>query len=263
MMPELRLILKRTKYLFLFVLITQLEAHEPLFGLGPHTMYEGGIAIESELETSDGNPVNQFELLYGITPDWAITLAQPYRIKAGDFGRTTLRTKFRFFRNDMKGASQQAAIHAGISFPESDGLIDVADYFGGLSFGYESRRHYFFASALYRLNNSIGNLERGNILRYDIAYGIRPWLLEYLQPDPVFLIELNGDTIAKNMINNNDVPNSGGTIISLSPGLLFSYRNIMLKTGVKIPIINGLNGSQKLPANEYVLGLEFHFPPIY
>jgi hypothetical protein len=65
------------------------------------------------------------------------------------------------------------------------------------------------------------------------------------------------------MINNNDVPNSGGTIISLSPGLLFSYRNIMLKAGVKIPIINGLNGSQKLPANEYILGLEFHFPPIY
>ena len=129
--------------------------------------------------------------------------------------------------------------------------------------GYESRRHYFFASLRYRYNPATSALERGNVLKYDVAYGIRPWLLQYLQPDPVFLVELNGDSMGQNSLSGARDVNSGGTVLSISPGLLFSYRNIMLKAGVKIPVYNGLKGNQSLPGKLYVLGLEFHFPPLY
>ncbi|KAA3616806.1 MAG: hypothetical protein DWQ03_01450 [Calditrichaeota bacterium] len=253
--------------LIVIVLSGALFAHEPLFGLGPHTIYEAGYAIETEFEKSDDELVNQLELLYGFTPDWAVTIALPYQFtndnKNGSLGRLTLRSKFRFYRDDMKGASKQAAIHAGIQLPTGKNSIDATDFFAGLSFGYESRRHYFFTSARFRYNRPIDNLERGHVFKYDVAYGIRPWLLEYLQPDPVFLIELTGEIIDQNSLNGVNNPDSGGNLISIAPGLLFSYRNIMLKAGIKIPILNGLNGSQKLPGNEYILGLEIHFPPLY
>ncbi len=245
-----------------FLLIASLTAHEPLFGLGPHTIYEAGYAMESELESHEGTLMNHFELLYGINPDWAVTLALPYNFETSDIGRVVLRSKFRFYREDIKGASRQAALHAGAVLPQ-EGAINVTDYFAGLSVGYESRRYYFFASLRYRYNNATSSLERGNVFKYDIAYGIRPWLLHYLQPDPVFLVELNGDTMGQNSVSGTSDANSGGAVLSISPGLLFSYRNIMLKGGVKIPVYNGLNGRQSLPDKEYVLGLEFHFAPIY
>jgi len=245
------------------LLFTPLLAHEPLFGLGPHTIYEGGYAFESEIESEAGSLTNQFELLYGVTPDWAITIALPYAFDSNGFGRSVLRTKYRFYRKDMKGASRQAALHTGIILPKGNTLNNVTDYFAGVSIGYESRRHYFFSSVQYRYNNTSANLERGNVLKYDVAYGIRPWLLHYLRPDPVFLIEFNGYFMDKNVFNKITIQNSGGSVLSLSPGLLFSYRNIMLKAGLKIPVYNGLNGKQSAPDITYVAGLEFHFPPLY
>ena len=245
------------------LLLTPLPAHEPLFGLGPHTIYEGGYAFESEIESEAGSYTNHFELLYGITPDWAVTIALPYVFDSNGFGQTTLRTKYRFFRQDLKGGSRQAALHTGIILPTANSGNNVSDYFAGVSIGYESRRHYFFSSVRYRYNSSSVNMERGNVLKYDVAYGIRPWLLHYLRPDPVFLIEFNGYLMDKNIVNKTTVQNSGGSVLSLSPGLLFSYRNIMLKAGLKIPVYNGLNGQQPAPNITYVAGLEFHFPPLY
>ncbi len=250
------------KLLLILLLSVPLAAHEPLFGLGPHTLYEAGYAVESELESQNGTLMNQFELLYGISPDWAVTLALPYTFETSDIGRAVLRSKYRFYRQDLKGASRQAALHAGAVFPQEGGF-NVTDYFAGLSVGYESRRHYFFASLRYRYNPATSALEPGDVLKYDVAYGIRPWLLQYLQPDPVFLVELNGDSMGQNSLSGARDVNSGGTVLSISPGLLFSYRNIMLKAGVKIPVYNGLKGNQSLPGKLYVLGLEFHFPPLY
>jgi len=256
------MIIRLALYLAL-LLLTPLLAHEPLFGLGPHTIYEGGYAFESEFKSEAGKYANQFELLYGIKPDWAVTVALPYAFDSGGFGRVTLRTKYRFFRQDLKGASRQAALHTGIILPRGNTGNNITDYFAGVSIGYESRRHYFFSSVRYRYNSSFANMERGNVLKYDVAYGIRPWLLHYLRPDPVFLIEFNGYLMDKNVLNKTTVQNSGGSILSLSPGLLFSYRNIMLKAGLKIPVYNGLNGQQPAPDITYVAGLEFHFPPLY
>ncbi len=248
-----------------------LSAHEPLFGLGPHTIYQYGFALESEVEKGDHGWANHVELLYGITPDWAVTLAAPYLFENDDrragWGDLSLRSKFRFYRKDMPGASNQAALHAGVKFPtgerEENRGSGTTDYFVGLSVGRESRRHYFFAGARYQVNGVIDNLGRGNQFEFDAAYGIRPWKLEYRQPDTVFLVEFIGELMEKNFQNNQSVINSGGNIFSIAPGLLFSYRNVMLKAGIKIPLLENLNGEQETPDTEYVFGLELHLPPLF
>lgn len=253
------------------LLVHSAPAHEPLFGLGPHTIYQHGYALESQLEKGDGGWANHLELIYGITPDLAVTLAAPYLFASGGvtagFGDLTFRGKWRFFRHDMPGASNQAAIHLGVKTATGDfqsgRSSGTTDYFGGFSFGHESRRNYYFANALFRMNGEYRGVKRGNLLSLNAAYGIRPWLLEYLQPDPVFLLEFIGDFQGKRRINQQEDPQSGGTVLSLAPGLLFSYRNIMVKAGVKIPVLIRLNGGQENPGNQYILGLEFHFPPLF
>lgn len=245
------------------------SAHEPLFGLGPHTVGQYSWALESEFERGEHGWFNNYELIYGITPDMAVTAALPYVFsqdgRKSGFGDFILRCKYRILRQDFLNGSKALALHWGIKFPtgsrselRGSGALDA---FGGLSFGLESRKHYAFADLRYQFNGSVDNLERGNMLSIDAAYGIRPWKLEYLQPDLVVLAEVLGEFTSKNSDNNVADPNSGGFVLSFAPGILFSYRNVMVKGGVKFPLLYKLNGAQERPDPEFVLGLELHMPP--
>ncbi len=253
----------------LVVFPTSGSAHEPLFGLGPHTVGQYAWALESEVERSHGSWTNHFELIYGITPDIAVTVASPYVFqneggKTG-FGDLGVRGKFRFYRRDYLNGSDAFAFHWGIKFPTGNRSehrgSGTTDYFAGLSFGRESRKHYAFADLRYQVNGSVQNLERGNVLNFDAAYGIRPWQSEYLQPDLVILLEVLGEVSSRNSLNGTEDPNSGGFTMSIAPGFLFSYRNMMLKGGVKFTVLEKLNGMQEKPEPELVLAVEFHMPP--
>jgi hypothetical protein len=245
------------------------SAHEPLFGLGPHTVGQYAWALESELERGHEGWFNHYELIYGLTPDIAVTAVLPYAFGHGGrqagFSDFSLRGKYRFYRRDYLNGSDAFAVHWGIKFPtgsrsklRGSGTFDTL---AGLSFGRESRRHYAFADVRYQVNGTTENAKRGNILNFDAAYGIRPWKFEYLQPDVVILGEILGEIAEENSINSTDDPNSGGFVLSFAPGILFSYRNIMIKGGVKIPVLENLNGLQEKPEPEFVFGIEFHMPP--
>ena len=245
------------------------SAHEPLFGLGPHTVGQYSWALESELERGELGWFNKYELIYGITPDFAVTAALPYVFsqegKKSGLGDFVLRGKNRFLRRDFLNGSSAFALHWGVKFPtgsrselRGSGTFDT---FGGLSFGLESRKHYAFADIRYQVKGKVENIERGNVLNFDAAYGIRPLKLEYLQPDLVILGEILGEVGGKNSINGIDDANSGGFVLSFAPGVLFSYRNMMFKGGVKFAVLENLNGLQKKPDPEFVFAVEIHMPP--
>lgn len=265
-----------SKYTTAFFIITfnigfyvAASAHEPLFGLGPHTVGKYSWALESEFERGEHGWFNNYELIYGITPDIAVTAALPYVLsqeggKSG-FGDFLLRGKYRFVRRDFRNGSSAFALHWGIKFPtgsrselRGSGAFDT---FGGLSFGRETRKHYAFADIRYQIKGGVGNIERGNVLNFDAAYGIRPWKSEYRQPDLVILGELLGEAAGKNSVNGIDEPNSGGFVLSFAPGVLFSYRNMMFKGGVKFAVLENLNGLQEKPDPEFVFAVELHMPP--
>ena len=84
------ILVKFISYLFvtnLMMLIQTISAfaHEPIFGLGPHVIYKGGVGVEVEIdgERSSGNQKTDEELaidteiIYGITSDLAATLIIP------------------------------------------------------------------------------------------------------------------------------------------------------------------------------------------
>ena len=196
---------------FPFILSSNAEAHEPLFGIGPHTLYKNGIGIEATLNCDKKKIHKEIEVAYGITPDLTAKLG----VSSDDF---SFMTKYRFLRKDTKGASTGLAV-----FGKGE-LGDKLNYVAGLAFGYESRRYYSFADMAYTSHGFI----------YDGAVGIRPKKLEYNQLDIVLLVELN----KRDQFN-------------ISPGILVSYRNIMTKIGIQIPIEK--NGDKKI-----LIGIEFH-----
>ncbi len=119
------------------------EAHEPIFGIGPHVVFRGGIGIETEIEMERASGAGEVErdvvlhteILYGVTEDFAVTLAVPsvlrreYEIGAGlesssGLGDVSLRAKYRFWRHDSPGTQDSAALVFGAKLPTGDAGAD-------------------------------------------------------------------------------------------------------------------------------------------
>ncbi len=280
------------------LLESSLYAHEPIFSLGPETIFKGGVGTEFEGEyfkksklLKDGSKISDpldreksglklnTEIIYGVTQDIALTIKIPYlflerketsggeRIKktSSGVGDIVLRSKYSLYEKQMPGASLGLSSIVGIKLPTGDETGDPAlgtgsvDFFGGLTAGYESRRWYAFSDLRYRVNTEANNVRNGNLIYYNIVFGIRPFLTEYTQPDLVLIVEFNGEYSEKDKVSGAKDPDSGGNTISVSPGMLLSYRNVMLKAGVKIPVSQELNGTQLGTDYEAVTAVEIHF----
>ena len=177
-------------------------AHDPIFGQGPHVLFKEGVEIATEFHSSKkGRELENelgLEVNYGVTGDWAIGLELPYAIKAetgtvsSGLGDSAISTKYRFWRKDSKSLQESAAISLKIISATGDETKSPAlgsgttDNIVGLSYGYESRRWYRWASVRHRQNGtSSAGLKRGNRTLLDFVAGIRPTLTSYSEPDMV------------------------------------------------------------------------------
>lgn len=274
-------------FVFFLVMLIQINsafAHEPIFGLGPHVIYKGGVGVEVEIDgaRSSSNQETERELaidteiIYGITSDLAATLVLPgildkleknateNRSSAG-FGDVSLRLKYRFWRQDSPGTQDSAAIILGGKFPTGNENKNPklgsgsTDFLFGLAAARESRRWYYFGDFRYRLNTKNNQFKAGDKIFADAAIGIRPWLTEYLEPDWVFLVETNWETQQRNELFGQDVSDSGGNLLFVSPGFFLTYRNWAVKGGVQVPVYQNLNGNQPEVDYRFALGVEIHY----
>jgi hypothetical protein len=260
-------------------------AHEPIFGLGPHTIFKGGIGLETEIERESASNSNEKEkdlvlhneIIYGLTEDLAVTLALSYvldrNLDAEGIGKsssglsdTSLRLKYRFWRRDRPGIQDAAAFIIGIKFPTGDADKSPrlgsgsTDFLLGLAAGRESLLWYYFGDIRYRVNTKgSSGLKVGDRFFADVAIGIRPWPAEYLKPDLVVLAELNWETLMRNELDGLDVSNSGGNLLFLSPSFFLTYRNWAVKGGVQIPLYQNLYGNQPGEDYRFKLAVEIHF----
>lgn len=268
----------------LFLTPAVAAAHEPIFSLGPQTIYKGGIGLETKVEverkTGAGKKEDEWriveEIAYGVTRDLTVTLQVPYRFRdvegpIGDrdsngFGDISLRTKFRVYQEAEIGLQHHVALIGGIKFPTGSTSKDPAlgsgstDFLIGATASRDGRRYYAWSSVLYRINTEgSGDRTRGNLLQASVAGGIRPYLPEFYDPDLLLLVELNSEFRERDTVNSNDLVNTGGNSLFISPGFWLTYRNWALKGGVQIPILQDLNGRQPVLDYRAVLAVEYHF----
>ncbi len=270
---------KRLKHygliVFLVIVSPSSFAHDPVFGLGPHVVFKDGYEIATNLE-SDKSADNKeqslgLEVTYGLTGDWSLGADLPYAFKEESNNNSngtsdiSAFTKYRFWRKDSLGLQQSTAVllkvvtdtAASNQIPtQSKGTTDAIL---GLTYGYEGRRWYRWASARYRYNgtNNTG-LNRGNKILIDFVGGFRPTPTGYLEPDTVWLLELNGEYAQQDAVNGLNLSNSGGTEWFVSPGIFWTYRYFAIKAGVQIPIYHDLNGLQKKTDYRAKLVFEWH-----
>ncbi len=255
---------------------TMASAHEPVFSIGPETIYQGGLGVEAEFEFEKGNNERQFgmayEIIYGITGRSAITLTVPHILKkeenslsSNGLGEIQIRGKYQLFRENSLGAQDKITAILGIKLPtgnrdKTPSLgTETTDFLFGMSYGHESRLLYYFATLRYLLRTKKSGFEPGDRFLYDASFGIRPWQREYLEWDLVVLAEISGELGFKHKLNGQKVANSGGNTIWFGPSALFSLRNIMFKGGIQFPILQSLNGSQNEDDLRTVFAIEYHF----
>lgn len=268
-----------TSAFFLLLLVFPLSAyaHEPIFGVGPRTIWKHGIGLQIEGEREDERLENvwalHYEALYGVTENVAITFEGPYFLERNEgdlsqsgFGDALLRGKWRFYRKDIPGGVYQAAILGGVEFPTGDSRSQPAlgsgsyDYFFGGSWGYEGRTWLFFTTARYRINreNDQG-IKNGNVFLYDLALGWRPVKTEYLEPDWVLLFEVNGQSFSPRQINRVELPETQGSRLFGSLGLWLTYRNWAFKPGVQFPIDQDFASDRFKRDYAAVFAIEVHY----
>ena len=145
------------------------QAHEPIFGTGPHTIYKDGIGIELKYEREQSqhgyDQALHLHAAYGFTADWTVAVEVPQLEKveehqsASGTGDVMLQTKWRFYRKDYaEGRQDQVALLAAVKFPTGDTESEPSlgsgstDTIAGFTVGRESRTLYYYADLRYRMN---------------------------------------------------------------------------------------------------------------
>jgi len=261
--------------LVVFLLCGSALAHDPIFGIGPHVLYKGGVEISPDMHFAEAGDRSASEvalnITYGLTGDWAAGVELPYvdkelgPLNASGRGDIKVFTKYRFWRNDSLGTQESAAVLLRVKLDTADDGTNPAlgtgatDAILGLTYGYEGRKWYRWASIRYRINgtNDAG-LQRGEKLLFDLVGGIRFRPTGYLEADTVWLLELNGEYDDRAGLNGTTLANTGGTEWFLSPGIFWTKRNFAIKAGVQIPIVSNPNGFQSKSDVRANLTFEWH-----
>lgn len=250
-------------------------AHDPIFGIGPHVLFKGGIEIAFEVAQESAGAEDESELglevTYGITGDWSAGIEVPYASKDEDsasssgYSDVQLFTKYRFWREDSLGLQESAAVTLAINADNGDENANpplgngATDTIVGITYGYESLKWYRWAGLRHVMpgKNSAG-LELGNKYLLDFAGGLRSKPPQYKNPDLVWLLELNGEIADKAELNGANLANSGGTEWFVSPGIFWTTRNFAIKAGVQLPIASDLNGDQEKSDYRLKASFEWH-----
>lgn len=250
----------------------QAKAHDPVFGLGPHTLFKGGTEVHIGAFRQERGDDTETELAlalkYGLTGDWVIGVEFPYvdisspgaSVSGG--GDVGVSTKFRFWRNDQPGVQESAAVSLTTILDTADDRLGggATDVIGGISYGYEGRKWYRWAALRYRRNGEDdGGFKRGDKILLDLVGGIRPKPTGYLEPDLVLMLELNGEFSQRAQRNGATLANTGGQEWFISPGLMWTYRNYAVKAGIQLPVASNLNGVQTETDYRAALEFEGHF----
>ena len=214
--------------------------HEPIFGLGPRTIWQGGwgieVGVDRDRTVREDRWALEYEALYGLTVNWATTFVfhQPLDGTPVEF---SVRSKYRFFRKDVYGGVYHTAVLGGVVLAEGGTTRAVLL---GLSGAYEGRRWLLFLTGRQRLGHR-------PVARYDVALGLRPILTGYYQPDLVVMAEVNGQLFRDPFDHR----------VLGAVGFWLTYRNWAFKPGLQWPLYRRRSGEPL--RYRWVGSVEVHF----
>jgi len=186
------------------------------------------------------------------------------QVSDSGLGDTTLFVKRRFYVNNFQAGGIQLALLGGVKLPTGDdnqrdsqgnllprslqlgtGSVDVP--FGLVFLAFKDRIG-FNSSFLYQFNNESDGFRFGDETKVNLALGYRLFPKEYTSfQDKVLKVYLEVNTVVSQRasLNDQNVPDSGGTLVFLTPGFQVVLNpRFLVEAAFQIPLVQELNGTQ-------------------
>ena len=232
-------------------------------------------------------------IVYGFYPKWTVIAIQPYmavnRTHRMGAENTTMNlnglSDSRLFvqydglysRNSPGGLTRLSGVF-GLQLPTGADRFSTGalSYTGGLIFEKAVRLKYVFTADFqytFTTENTQG-LKMGNRARFDVvpayflisegkaspdAGWVRRMYDRVFRNGAYFILEFNGTWQARSR-QGNEIANSGGTTLSISPGIqYFPSDRFLAEVSVPIAVIKALNGTQLEPDSTVLFGFRVLF----
>jgi hypothetical protein len=223
--------------------------------------------------------VDRFEartvLGYGLTSKLALFGVLPLvnvdrtfgDVSTSDFGLgdAALFARYEVFRSDHLGRTLRIAPYVGVRLPTGrdgktgDGSVDV---FGGVIATFARTQWVLDSQLRYDLNREADGFDRGNSVSFESSFQYRLAPGKVTQDTKAFVfgvLELSANHYERNRLGGVTDPNSGGFQLYLTPGLQYATRRWIADFGVKVPIVNDLNGTALEPDYSILTSIRINF----
>lgn len=218
--------------------------------------------------------VNPYALVWGAYPNLSLTFVAPLAVvqnrDGNDPSRNFTRTSFAdgaifarydLFRKNVPRGYTRISPEIGVKVP-SGGVFSTGstDFLGTLVFSHWRDPHAVVVDAqfTYATPNDQG-LRRGHQWNYDVAYLYRVLPRRQLGAPTMYLVlEMNGEHTRRSSLSGNLLPNSGGNVVFLSPGIeLLPNNRFVLEFSAPVAVVRDLNGAQPQPSVSLLFGVRW------
>ena len=179
------------------------------------------------------------------------------RVSSSGLGDISLFAKYVVLQIDRPGETFRLAPKAVLKFPTGDekGTPPLGNGSADVSFGVVAAwlrgRFGVYTEDLYRVNGEANGRALGNGLAYNLALGYRllPIVYETYPAQQVnAYLELNGSWTQKDKLKGRNLSDSGGHVLSLSPGIQYiPLSRLLVEASLQVPLVKDLNGTQLEP----------------
>lgn len=228
------------------------------------TLYSDGEQIDDPMQREVTGAMFPVGIPYNITNNLLVSVMVPVMSVRGTsvegvqtttgLGDIIFSTKYLFVQHDRLQETFRVAAKAGVKLPTGDenknpalgtGMYDVS---AGAVAGWIGRRFGVYSDVSYSLNVRAGDINHGNTLQYNVAIGFRgvPDVYDRYPLSQLNLyLEFNGEYVRPHTLNGEDISDTGGNIVYISPGIQYiPGRQFLVEGFLQIPAIQSLNGTQ-------------------
>jgi hypothetical protein len=220
----------------------------------------GGISV---LGYGVSSALTLFGMLPYLDKDLELAAGSGPRISRGSRGIGDLQFfgRYTVWRRDGPGRTFRIAPFVGVELPT--GEDDEEDAFGrlpqplqrgagswnpfaGIVATYQTLDYQVDAQASYEIHTKANDFEVGEVARLDGSLQYRFWPRELASGIPAFfygVLEANLIHRQKNQMSGMADANSGGSTLSLTPGLQYVTKRWVLEGVVQVPVLQDLHGT--------------------
>jgi len=188
----------------------------------------------------------------------------PRELSVRGFGDLVVAAKVGVYQRDRPNLTTRAALYGRLKLPTgNDDAVDAegeplpktlqlgtgsVDYSAGLIVTHSSGPLGLSGDLIHDFNNASEGFAFGDVLHYDIAlsYRVLPRVYRTYPAKQINLyLEANGTWSGRNTSAGKALPDSGGSLLLLSPGVQYiPWPSLALEATYQVPVWQDLNGAQ-------------------